>query len=70
MRLRMVSAIAGLDFNVAPGDVTERFSGEEAARLIRAGYAVAIGPEMERTAKIVPALETRQGKARRNVVSG
>jgi hypothetical protein len=62
MRLRMLTGIAGADFVVNPGEETERFSGDEASRLVAAGYAVPVSDEIvERAVKPVAA-ERRKGK--------
>jgi hypothetical protein len=59
----MLTGIAGERFSVAPGEETERFSGDEAARLVAAGYAVPVSDEIvERAVKVV-APERRKGKA-------
>lgn len=39
MKLKMLIGLAGRDFSLAPNEETERFSGDEAKRLIEAGYA-------------------------------
>lgn len=45
MKLKMLTSMAGVNFALSPGDVTERFSDAEAARLIEAGYAVPVRDE-------------------------
>jgi hypothetical protein len=63
MRLRMLTGIAGADFVVNPGEETERFSGDEATRLVAAGYAVPVSDEIvERAVKAI-APERRKGKS-------
>jgi hypothetical protein len=63
MRLRMLTGIAGERFSVAPGEETERFSGDEATRLVAAGYAVPVSDEIvERAVKAI-APERRKGKS-------
>jgi hypothetical protein len=42
MKVRMLTSIAGVDFSLSPGDETERFSDDEAARFIAAGFAVPV----------------------------
>jgi len=42
MKIRMLTSIAGADFALSSGDVTDRFSAAEAQRLIDAGYAEAV----------------------------
>jgi hypothetical protein len=59
----MLTGIAGADFVVNPGEETERFSGDEATRLVAAGYAVPVSDEIvERAVKAI-APERRKGKA-------
>lgn len=61
MRLRMLTSIAGEGFALYPGDETERFSGDEATRLVAAGFAVPVSDEIvERTVKPA-APERRKG---------
>lgn len=61
MKIKMTTGIAGIDFSLAPGDETDRFSDDEAARLVEAGFAVAVtpAPKAERAVK-KPAAETRE----------
>jgi hypothetical protein len=59
----MLTGIAGERFSVAPGEETERFSGDEAARLVAAGYAVPVSDEIVERAVRVVAPERRKGKA-------
>lgn len=40
MRLRMLVHTAGVGFDLAPGDVTDIFNGEEAGAMLARGYAV------------------------------
>lgn len=42
MKLKMLIGMAGADFSLSPGEETERFSGDEAKRLVEAGYAVPV----------------------------
>lgn len=42
MQIRMLVGIAGADFALSPGDVTDRFDAAEAQRFIEAGYAEAV----------------------------
>jgi hypothetical protein len=59
----MLTGIAGADFVVNPGEETERFSGDEATRLVAAGYAVPVSDEIvERAVKAI-APERRKGKS-------
>lgn len=39
MKIRMTTGMAGNDFALAPGETTDRFSDEEAQRMIDAGLA-------------------------------
>ena len=66
MKLRMLVHVAGAGFDLAPGDVTERFSGEEARRLIVSGAAVAegIAEPVETAVRSAPARETRRKKVK------
>ncbi|WP_396190301.1 hypothetical protein [Flavobacterium sp.] len=45
MKLKMLVSIAGVDFALDPGAETERFSGDEAVRLIEAGIAVPVAEQ-------------------------
>ena len=61
VKIRMIVSIAGSDFALSPGDVTDRFDAEEASRLIAAGYATPVAePMLERAVKPQPA-ERRNG---------
>lgn len=60
MKLRMRVSMAGADFALSPGETTERFTDEDALRLVQADYAVVITGEAE-TAARAPAPETRAG---------
>lgn len=52
MKIKMTVSMAGVDFVLSPGEVTERFSDKEALRLVKAGYAVAVAePAVERAVK-------------------
>lgn len=42
MKLKMLTSIAGVDFSLTVGEVTERFDATEGARLIAAGFAEAM----------------------------
>lgn len=42
MKIRMRVSVAGSDFALSPGEVTERFDDAEAARLVQADYAVVV----------------------------
>lgn len=60
MRLRLLTAIAGVDFTFYAGDETDRFVGEEARRLVESGAAVPVSDEtIERTIK-PPVAERRK----------
>lgn len=56
MKLKMQIGLSGVDFSLAPGEETERFTGEEAMRLIEAGIAAPVAEEKRETAtkKTVP----------------
>lgn len=59
MKLKMLVGLAGLDFSLSPNEETDRFSGDEAQRLIDANMAVPVhAAKIERAAK-KPAPETR-----------
>ncbi len=60
MKVRMLVSMAGVDFALSPGDVTERFGDEEATRLVQADYAVVIAAGAETTVQ-VPMGELRSG---------
>lgn len=60
MKVRMLVSMAGVDFALSPGDVTERFGDEEAVRLVQADYAVVIAAGAETTVQ-VPMGEVRSG---------
>ncbi len=59
MRLRLLTDFAGVGFNIACGEVTERFTGEEAQRIIAAGYAVPATEDVIERAVAAPAPEHR-----------
>ena len=59
MKIRMAVSIAGVDFALSPGDVTDRFGAEEAARLVKADYAVVIAGDT--VVQVSPA-EVRAGE--------
>lgn len=42
MKIKMLTALAGADFALAPGDETDRFSTTEATRFVEAGIAVPV----------------------------
>lgn len=55
MKLKMLVGMAGADFSLSPNDETERFSGDEAKRLIEAGYAVPVrGEAVEKAVNVAP----------------
>lgn len=60
MLLKMTAGLSGPDFNLAPGDEYE-FEGEEAVRLVDAGFAVEAEPA-------VPAAPAPKKKGKANVV--
>lgn len=60
MKVKMLTAIAGVDFSVLPGETTDRFSAKEAARLVKAGQAIpVVADKTERAVKQVPKAEQR-----------
>ena len=59
MKLRMLVSLAGADFALSHGDVTERFGGAEASRLIAAGYAEPVTEDKVERAVARPAREKR-----------
>lgn len=58
MKIKMLTSIAGQDFALNRGEETERFSAEEAARMIADGMAEMVEPAIER-AVTRPAKEKR-----------
>lgn len=60
MQIRMLTGIAGADFSLSPGDVTDRFSAAEAGRMIAAGFAEAAGAAPVERAVDAPAVEKRR----------
>ena len=55
MKLKMLTSMAGPDFALSPDDETERFSDDEAKRMIEAGYAVPVREAAVETAvKVAP----------------
>ena len=57
MKLRILVSLAGANFALSPGEITERFDTKEAQNLIAAGYAEAVST-VER-AVVAPAPEKR-----------
>ena len=52
MKIKMLVSMAGVDFTLDVGSETDRFPGDEAIRLIEAGYAEPVaGGETERAVK-------------------
>lgn len=62
MKIKMLQGIAGADFSLSPGDVTERFSDKEATRMVEAGFAVPDAEQKVERAVKPSAPETRKGK--------
>lgn len=62
MKIKMLTSISGPDFSLAPNEETERFSPDEAVRLIEAGYAVPVAGKAAETAVKAPAPEKRATK--------
>lgn len=60
MRLRMLVHTAGAGFDLAPGDVTEIFSGREADAMLSRGYAVPDDSVPVERAVAAPAAEKRR----------
>lgn len=58
MKIRMLTSLAGVDYALSPGEVTERFDDAEAARLIQADYAVVVIDNAVETAILPPPAET------------
>lgn len=58
MKIKMLVSVAGADFALSPGEVTERFDDAEAARLIQADYAVVVIDSPAETATLPPPAET------------
>ena len=51
MKLKMQTYIAGSEYALQPGDVTDRFPDAEAIRLIERGYAVPVDDAPERAVR-------------------
>lgn len=58
MKIRMLTSLAGVDYALSPGEVTERFDDAEAARLVQADYAVVVIGDVAETAILPPPAET------------
>lgn len=65
MKLRILVSMAGADFTLSPGDVTERFPNDEAIRLIDAAYAVPADGTRDIERAIVVDLKTETRKKAR-----
>jgi hypothetical protein len=59
MKIKMLAGFSGADFSVSPNEETERFSDNEARRMIDAGYAVPVVEEKREKAAKSPAPEKR-----------
>lgn len=59
MKLKMLVSMAGSDFALSPDDVTDRFSADEAGRLIEAGFAAPAADAPTEKAVKNPAPEKR-----------
>ena len=60
MLLKIITPMAGVDYTLNIGDETNRFDGDEAASIIRAGYAVPVAQApVEKAVKKTAAKETR-----------
>lgn len=66
MRIRALVHIAGADFALGPGDETERFTDDEAMRLVKknAAVMVSVDPPVETAVVADPAIETRKRRKR------
>lgn len=51
MKIRMLTSIAGIDFSVNANEETDRFSDDDAIRLIEAGHAVPVADPVERAVR-------------------
>jgi hypothetical protein len=60
MKIKMLTSMAGANFALSVNEETERFSDEEAARRIAAGYAVPAAQSKTERAVKQPAPETRE----------
>lgn len=66
MKIKMLVSMAGTDFALDVGQETDRFSENEAIRLITAGYAAPVSvPAVER-ASAAPAQERRISRKKGN----
>lgn len=62
MKIRMLCSISGLDFSLSRGEETERFTDDDALRLIKAGNAVLVSVQTVETAVVTnPGTETAAG---------
>lgn len=59
MKIKMLVSMAGTDFALDVGQETERFSQNEATRLISAGYAVPVSAPVIERATAAPVKEKR-----------
>lgn len=59
MKIKMLAGFSGVDFSLSPGDETDAFSSEEAARMIEAGFAVPVTEQPVEKAEKKPAREKR-----------
>lgn len=57
MQIRVLTPLAGTEFSLSPGDITDRFDEADAKRLIAAGYA-------EPVVELPAAAAKRQARAR------
>jgi hypothetical protein len=48
VKLKMLTGLAGVGFHLEAGDLTERFDGDEAARLVASGFAEYVAPSKAR----------------------
>jgi hypothetical protein len=59
MKIKMLAGFSGADFSVSPNEETDRFSENEAKRMIEAGYAVPVAVEKREKTVQAPAPEKR-----------
>lgn len=59
MKIRMLTGIVGVGFSLAPGEDTERFSNNEAIRMIERGIAVPTAETTIETTTLEPVTEKR-----------
>jgi hypothetical protein len=60
MKIKMLAGFSGSDFSVSPNEETDRFSDNEAMRMIEAGYAVPVA-EGKRERATKPTVPEKRG---------